>query len=195
MAHRIFGSRFVSRKLKAWHNLGRVFDENDRVSIVDAVGEVTGGVTIEARPLFYTVGEGDTAQSLEARDGNGKPLAAVVRRPTPEDAEWRFFGTVSGNWTVEQFPAYAQALNALSDDFPVETCGLLSEGRTLFLALRGDGHDVGGTDPVENYFVVEISQDPGKAHGILYTPARPALTCVSPTPGTPPVWSPSPPNS
>lgn len=166
MAHEIFGARFLSRGVSAWHNLGRVFDADTRTSLADAVSEVSTGIEHGTTPLFYEV-DG-------ARHDAG--LRAVVRRPTAEDAETRVLGTVGRDYELRQFGDYAQALNPLSDEYPVETAGILRKGDQLFFALRAETTGVKGrrgpADEVSNYFVGLVNQRPGNAHSILHTPVR-----------------------
>jgi hypothetical protein len=81
----------------------------------------------------------------------------------------------SEHWQVAQYLDYAKALDPLSETFPVETCGVLRGGETLFLALRGDSFAVQHVDEIEQFFVAVLNQVPGKGHRILYTPRR--VTC------------------
>lgn len=160
--HEIFGNRFYSRQKAAWHRLGETFDLDDEVSVVDAVGKTAVGVEIDAAPLKY-VYEGEAYQTDQR---------AIIRKPTHDDPEPRVFGIASENWTVAQYLDYAKALDPLSEAFPVETCGVLKGGETLFLSLRGDAFAVQSVDEIENYFVCVLSQVPGKGHRVLFTPRR-----------------------
>ncbi len=160
--HEIFGERFYSRQKAAWHRLGETFDLDADVSVTDAVGKTAAGIEIDAVPLKY-VYEGE-AHETEQR--------AIIRKPTTDDPEPRVFGFASENWHVAQYLDYAKALDPLSETFPVETCGVLRDGETLFLALRGDSFAVQSVDEIENYFVCVLSQVPGKGHRLLFTPRR-----------------------
>ena len=160
--HEIFGNRFYSRQKAAWHRLGETFDLDDEVSVIDAVGKTAVGIEIDAAPLKY-VYEGEAHQTDQR---------AIIRKPTHDDPEPRVFGIASENWTVAQYLDYAKALDPLSETFPVETCGVLKGGETLFLALRGDAFAVQSVDEIENYFVCVLSQVPGKGHRVLFTPRR-----------------------
>ena len=160
--HEIFGERFYSRQKAAWHRLGETFDLGDKVSVTDAVGKTAIGVEIGAVPLTY-VYEGEVRETEQR---------AIIRKPTSDDPEPRVFGFASENWHVAQYLDYARALDPLSETFPVETCGVLRSGETLFLALRGDCFAVQSVDEIENYFVCVLSQVPGKGHRILFTPRR-----------------------
>lgn len=160
--HEIFGSRFYSRQKAAWHKLGETFDLDEKVSVVDAVSKTALGVEIDAAPLSY-VYQG-TAYETDQR--------VIIRKPTPEDPEPRVFGFATEQWTVAQYLDYARALDPLSETFPVETCGVLKSGETLFLALRGETFAVRDVDEIQNYFVAVINQVPGKGHRILFTPRR-----------------------
>jgi hypothetical protein len=160
--HEIFGNRFYSRQKAAWHRLGETFDLDDEVSVVDAVGKTAVGVEIDAAPLKY-VYEGEAFETDQR---------AIIRKPTHDDPEPRVFGIASENWHVAQYLDYAKALDPLSETFPVETCGVLKGGETLFLSLRGDAFAVQSVDEIENYFVCVLSQVPGKGHRVLFTPRR-----------------------
>lgn len=160
--HEIFGNRFYSRQKAAWHRLGETFDLDDEVSVVDAVGKTAVGIEIDAAPLKY-VYEGEVFETDQR---------AIIRKPTPDDSEPRVFGIASEHWHVAQYLDYAKALDPLSETFPVETCGVLKGGETLFLSLRGDAFAVQSVDEIENYFVCVLSQMPGKGHRVLFTPRR-----------------------
>jgi hypothetical protein len=160
--HEIFGSRFYSRQKAAWHRLGETFDLDAEVSVVDAVGKTAVGIEIDAAPLKY-VYEGEAFETDQR---------AIIRKPTHDDPEPRVFGFASEHWHVAQYLDYAKALDPLSETFPVETCGVLKGGETLFLALRGDAFAVQSVDEIENYFVCVLSQVPGKGHRVLFTPRR-----------------------
>ena len=160
--HEIFGSRFYSRQVAAWHGLGETFPLDEHVSAVDAVGRVAAGVEIDAVPLSF-VYDGEVHETEQR---------AIIRKPTADDPEPRVFGVATDGWHVAQYLDYARALDPLSETYPVETCGLLKQGQTLFLALRGSSFAVRHVDEIENYFVAVLSQEPGKGHRILFTPRR-----------------------
>ena len=160
--HEIFGERFYSRQKAAWHHLGETFDLGEKISVVDAVSKTAVGIEIDTVPLTY-VYEGTTHETDQR---------AIIRKPTAEDPEPCVFGFASENWHVAQYLDYARALDPLSETFPIETCGVLKGGETLFLSLRGDSFAVRDVDEIENYFVAVLNQVPGKGHRILFTPRR-----------------------
>lgn len=160
--HEIFGNRFYSRQKAAWHRLGETFALDEEVTVVDAVSKTAVGIEIDAVPLKY-VYQGEAYETDQR---------AIIRKPTTEDPEPRVFGIATENWHVAQYLDYARALDPLSETFPVETCGILKNGETLFLALRGESFAVRDVDEIENYFVCVLNQVPGKGHRILFTPRR-----------------------
>ncbi len=160
--HEIFGNRFYSRQKAAWHGLGETFALDERVSVVDAVSKTAVGIEIDAVPLKY-VYEGQ-AYETDHR--------AIIRKPTADDPEPRVFGVATEQWHVAQYLDYARALDPLSETFPVETCGVLKGGETLFLSLRGSAFAVRDVDEIENYFVCVLSHVPGSGHRVLFTPRR-----------------------
>lgn len=165
----ILGQRFESRAESAWHNLGNVFPETEHVTIEEATDRVAGDILFKKAPLFYF--DNDAAKAVRLDD-----RFVVLRKPTPDDPEMRQIGTVGKNWKVQQYPDYAKAMNSLSDDYPVETAGVLGVGEHMFMALRGPDMGLKGPggfeDPIRNYFVVELNQSPGNSHHVLHTPVR-----------------------
>lgn len=165
MSHEIFGERFVSRARPAWHSLGRVFDLNDPITAREAIDEIGGDVIIRKIPFTLEIGD--------AKVATGK--SAIVRMPNKLNPDHEVFGTVSGNrYDVVQYTELGEALDPVSQAYPLETAGILKGGRFMFVGLRAGSFDVKGIDSerVDNYVVVLMSQEPGTSHRLIHTPVR-----------------------
>jgi hypothetical protein len=164
MAHELFGERFLSRAVPAWHRLGKVYDKDAEITAVSAVDEIASDITIEKIPFVLPIG----GVNVET------DKSAIVRLET-KDAAHEIFGTTSGNrYEVVQYSDLGQTLNPLSEVYPIETAGILKDGRFMFIGLRAESFEVKGvaTEEVKNYVVVVMSQVPGTAHKIIHTPVR-----------------------
>lgn len=159
MSHEVHEQRALFRGQPAWHNLGRVFDINENVTIAEAVDEISAGTSVHKCKTHYEVG----GQLFESG------LVSIVGQTGSTFTE---FGSAHPTWAVYQYDEYAQALNKLSDQYPVMTAAMLSEGRCIFLTLAAGDYMVAGLDHVKEYFLVNLWQVPGRAHYISQTPVR-----------------------
>jgi hypothetical protein len=91
--------------------------------------------------------------------------------PIPEDKKIREFGVVGKSWQLESYAKCAEIFNALSEKYPVETCGLIKHGSVCFLALKADSWDVQG-DQMKSYLTIKLSMQPGESHRVIHTKVR-----------------------
>jgi len=162
MSHEIMGQRFISRVRPAWHDLGTLFPEDEKLTASEAAKRVAGDIQIVKAPLSYSL------------NGETKPVdkqVAIVRLPTPEQKEPMVFGVVNDKWKAETYPELAKALDKLSETYRVETAGLLKDGRLCFIGFKGPEWDVNG-DPMESWFTANLSLNPGQGHRVLHSPVR-----------------------
>lgn len=137
MAHEIFGERFYSLRVPAWHNLGIVAEEEaGALATLALLGEPI--VTIQ--PITTTLPDGTLLEM---------PERAIVRHPTPDDDEYVPFGIVGPEYQL----ITAADICTIWDEYvnqPVETAGFLRRGSTFFITSKLPSVDVRG-DEVEMY--------------------------------------------
>ncbi len=155
MAHNLFGERFVSVRVPAWHKLGRVLEEP--VSATQAWNL--------AGP--YEVGLEDLVASPSGPIASHK---AIIRRPCPGDPEHKVFAVVSAGYQLIT-PAQFCDLWDRHVKHPIETLGALGQGETFFVSTKLPSFAV-KRDEVDNY-MLGISPMTGKeAIQIRVTPVR-----------------------
>lgn len=171
MSHEIMGTRFMSRVKPAWHGIGTIFAADLKITASEAVAKVAGDVHVVDAPLFHYDDDG-VIQRIEK-------YKAIMRKPTADDAAWTVLGVTSENWHKIDYVDLAKALDPLSETYQLETCGLIFEGARLFMAFKGPDFAV-GVDQMQDYFLVELSMQPGVSHGVLASPVRAVCnnTCI-----------------
>lgn len=169
MSANILGQRFTAREKPGWHRIGRTFDVDDHVTVKDAILEVGGDLEFTSAPLYY----------LDHATGKSKRVEStkiILRKPTVDDDRTREIGVTGGNWDLRQYRDYAEALSSMSEEYPLETAGVLGMGEHLFFSLRGPEFGVDGPggfkDEVKNYFIGEFWQKPGNSHRFMHSPVR-----------------------
>jgi len=163
MAHQILGQRFLGRSRPAWHGLGQVFDEDTSILASEAVKRVAGDIVVRPLPIFYKKEDGGTEEI--------KNYQAIVRSPTQDDPNEKIFGVTTERWNGVDYSEIAKSMDELSRTYKVETAGLIQEGALCFLSLRGPDFDVRG-DQMQDYFIANLSNQPGNSHKILAAPVR-----------------------
>lgn len=153
----------MGRAKPAWHGLGKVFGEGDVLLASEAVKQVAGDVVVNARPLYYHGPDGAEVQA-------GK-YQAIVRSPLPDDPNEKVFGVTTERWNGVNYGEIACALDELSKSYKVETAGLIQDGSLCFISLRGPDFSVSG-DEMQDYFIANLSNQPGNSHKILAAPVR-----------------------
>ena len=160
MAHEIFGDRFISRSIPAWHEIAReIFADDLVITAGEAMQRVAGDIVIEQVPLTYGV---------DVRDSG---YTAIVRKPTAEDPNDLVLGVTAESWAAANYPQLAAALDDLSRNHRVETAGVLKGGGVAFLCFRAPDFAVKGDD-CKSYFAANFSLTPGIGHKLLHSPVR-----------------------
>ncbi len=176
MAHNIFNERFIARKEPAWHKLGETFDAP--IGALEAVEAIGADFEVQKQEIF-TVAEkeitawtptGSEIISPEVRI-EVPGMVALMREPLTDDNQWRYFGTVNENYGLIQNTRLGELLDPLTDQWPVETAGLLGHGETLFLVLDAGEQDVEG-DAVRQYFLIADTKNGKEALKAIFTPVR-----------------------
>lgn len=140
MAHNIFGTRFLSTREPAWHGIGQSWTgPKTAEEAVDESG--VAEIVIGTRRMGWW---NERAQEFEPIDDR----VVIVRQPTSDDPQTVRLGEASTDYTVLQNTDIARALDAsgLTRQWPVETCGALGKGETLFVCLDMGRDTVAGED-------------------------------------------------
>lgn len=128
MAHSIFGKRFLSVREPAWHGIGLSY--TGPKTAIEAVTESGAhDIDIRTRIMGWMLDDG----TFEAIDDQ----RVIVRMPTKDDPRTLRLGDASSRYTVLQNTQIARALDdcGITKRYPVETCGVLHDGATLFICL------------------------------------------------------------
>lgn len=163
MSHEIFGERFYAARQPAWHGLGLVTEEPlGAPAALEAIG---GDYKFSLRPLSYPTDFAGSPAWIETE------FRAIVRDATDDDPEDRIFGAVKGDYEIVQNGAIASILEPITSQWPVETIGVLRDGRDIFFALDAGEMEIGG-EKVRNFFLVFDRKDGMTSLKVLFTPVR-----------------------
>jgi hypothetical protein len=69
---------------------------------------------------------------------------AMMREPLPEDDQYRYFGAVTEEYKALQNRDLARLLQPVNDVYPVETVGVIEEGRTAFFCFDAGEYELNG---------------------------------------------------
>lgn len=156
MAHEIMGNAFYSLRKPAWHDLGIVGQEEQ--NILD-VAEIVGIPEIFQKPVF---------------DFLGNPIdnTMAIHATFPATQQTLTYGIVSDNRYF--LSSHKDVLSIAYDvvkDAPVETMGLLYDGREMFLLLKLPEFKVVG-DALRPYLLLVNPLDGRKAIRARYCCTR-----------------------
>lgn len=157
MPANIFGDRFYGRREPAWHNIGTVFTES--LKVVDAVKRSGLDYDVSKVQITLPFGIGQIQRF------------ALIRQPTSDDPQARFFGIVGPQYQPLSNLDIAEIIEPLSDQWPLETMGALGFGETVFITLDAGDDEVQG-DQIRKYFLITDDKGGGKSLRIAFTPVR-----------------------
>jgi len=163
MSHGVMSERVVLYNEGAWHKLG-VITKNATMTAKQALEMIGADIIIDKMPVNVDLGDG-TFLALDDK-------FALVRRPTLDDPQHRTFGIVGNDYTVVQNGEIADMLDStLTDVYPVETAGILHDGKTIFYLLRGMEFQVKGED-CKCFFAATDTRDGKSSQQFLLTATR-----------------------
>jgi phage/plasmid-like protein (TIGR03299 family) len=165
MSDEIFGERFLGHRTTlwdgiAWHKKGKTFEAPLGAEEAIIAGDMD--IPYELQPVAVKIGDRWVEQ---------KNKVAVVRAPTHDDDVSRIFGYVNPDYGLLQNVDIGKILNPLTEEWPVETVGMLYEGKKIFITMKSGERDVNG-DPVEQYFLFTDSKTGNEAAKFAFTPVR-----------------------
>lgn len=153
----IYKSAFIEResRIPAWHKKGTIFSEGRYIEPSEGCIEIGADFTTETIPHTITV------DGVELETGT----IDIVRRANKGEPP-QFFGTASDSYRVVQNLTIAQAFDAASAYYPLETMGLLGKGERFFFTLKAPTATVKAgdmEDQLDTYFFVTDSKTPDTA--------------------------------
>lgn len=165
MSHEIFNGMAGYTRTPAWHNLGTVFE--NAPTAVEAVKAIGADFPYTLEPLVAAVKT--PAGARRALQIPGK--MAIVRGAAADDPNPEVMGIVSDQYEIVQNIQFAEALDNLTDHWPLETIGVLKGGRTLFMTLKVGTKQL-GSSTIEKYFLVTDSKTGKESARFMMTPIR-----------------------
>ena len=165
MSHEIFGNMAMYNRQVAWHKLGTVFTEP--ITAVDAVRAMGADFQYTLEPLVAAI-----------RNPEGKRVSfpikdkvAIVRGPAGDDPMPAVMGIASPTYEAIQNVQFAEALDNLTPQWPLETVGVLKGGKTIFFTLKVGSKQLGSSN-LEKYFLVTDSKTGKESTRFMYTNIR-----------------------
>lgn len=113
-------------RIPAWHQMGYVSPDGF-ADATDALNKGKGDYEVSLVP--FSVNYNGQTIELPGR-------FEIVRGATSFDPEPAFFGEVSDRYEVVQNRELAEILNPLTEQYPVDTFGVIQEGRRVFFTLK-----------------------------------------------------------
>lgn len=159
MTANIFGERFLGRREPAWHGLGTVFTEP--ITAVEAVKQAGLDYRVEKQKVYVEV----DGEYIETED------YGITRFPTTDDPLHRVYGYVSDQYHVLDNLKVAEALDPLTETYPVETAAALGKGETMFLSLDVGEWAIDG-DTLRTYLLFTDTKTGSKSAKFLLTHVR-----------------------
>lgn len=124
MPHCIWGTRFYTYRVPAWHAITPPFET--MLSATEALRTVAPDANYTLAPVFVRTPDG---QMVEL------PERSIVRYPTADDPRFTSFGVVSADYK----PVYPLMATEAFDEVvgaKCETLGFLRDGREMFLSVK-----------------------------------------------------------
>ncbi len=168
MAHLILNGRFAERlgegRRPAWHGVGQSW-QGPKTAVEAVTESGVSAIRIQTRKMGY-----------QLEDGSFVPMdtkSVIVRCPLPEDPTYVPLGTAGADYTVLQNSQIAEALDAagITSRWPVETCGALGKGETLFICLSMGQDSIAG-DEHQKYAIITDTRNGTTSLQLLTTYTR-----------------------
>jgi phage/plasmid-like protein (TIGR03299 family) len=159
---------FVAAREPGWHNLGKVYADQDGITLDTILTDLNVGTLIEA-PVYANISP-DNMPSVSVempgkkmivrvRDGQSPKPLGVVGDTRPTVAEREAFGFLQ---TIVD-----------SGEALYQTAGLLDDGKRAFCCMKmPEGLLIGGVDPVDLFLMVIVSHDASISLTGAATPIR-----------------------
>lgn len=162
MSHEIYSTRFLANDGNpAWHAIGTVRTLVQRFG--EALIEILNGARYSLNPAGFFDGETGVWQNLDDQ-------RAVIFRD-PANGFTKSFGLVSPDFAIVQPERLIEILDPVLEAYPVHTAGMLRDGSSIFLALRGEDRTILG-EGYQSYLTFDLSFEPGRTMKAYSTDVR-----------------------
>lgn len=167
MAHEIFGDRFLERESRrpAWHGLGTTLQEDEVMTVSEAMVNLDISYTIDQIPMFFRA---NNKYGFLEEYPTGK---LVNVRSATFDSDPKVLGVVSNNYKLLQPTDLAKILDPVSRQHKLETIGSLKEGKGLFMTFKVEESKIAGEDHVL-YWLVYDNFDGSGSMTMAFVPVR-----------------------
>lgn len=169
------------RNNAAWHNAGNVFTGEQ--TLVEAAAKHWADIKIHKLKVyspypFTTDKDGNALDSgFDVRPIEVSDKYNIFRAPIIEDPQPLYLGTVNKSWETKNPSWYAEKLNDLSLQYPLETLGTLGMGERVFFSLKQNpvvaSNGKGYSEDILSHFVFDLSLKPGVSSKAFTTKTRP----------------------
>ena len=162
----IFGDNLATRQ-RAWsRSATRQWSAEDKVTVKDGLQELGLLTDLEKVPLKAHLKNGDIDTTNRY---------AIYRKPTKQDRKYRQISDAVGkDYTILQPSVLARNFRKISEQFPVETIGTVSNGKKLYMTLNLGNSKI-ATEDHELYWLIVDSRDGQGNFQMCFTPIR--VTC------------------
>lgn len=158
----LFDAVQAGNRKPVWQFLGQTFENN--ITVSDGLQEINGDFETITAPMKALID-----------DNYGRRLFSIpnkycIMRQLDVD-NYAVFGQCSSDYRIIQRRDLAMAIDDLTTRWPLETMGMLHNGKTLFVALNAGEMEING-DPVVQYFMFVDTLNGKTALKCLFTPIR-----------------------
>ena len=137
MTDAILGNRFASAHKVPWWDMGWKPDAAN-VDLATAVSNAGADYDVEKWEMVAVIRD-DEGNITRVEDTTA---FGMMREPLPEDDQYRFFGAVTEEYKPLQNRDLARLLQPVNDVYPVETVGVIEEGRTAFFCFDAGEYEI-----------------------------------------------------
>ncbi len=143
-----------------WHSMGVYSDEPH--TALQALAKSSSDVNFTTAPLFAVIGN----STIQVKNS-----VAVVLEPHGDKLEYTPIGVVSDHYSLLQNQQIAQAIEPLSEQWPVSSMFSLGKGGIFCIVLKAQSFEVNG-DVINAFFTVVERHDGKGGTKIIFTPER-----------------------
>ena len=137
MTDAILGQMFASAHKVPWWDMGWKPDTAN-VDLATAVSNAGADYDVEKWEMVAVIRD-DEGRITRVENTSAFGL---MREPLPADDEWRYFGAVTEEYTSLQNRDLARLLQPVNDVYPVETVGVIDEGKTAFFCFDAGEYEI-----------------------------------------------------
>lgn len=160
--NKVFDAVMSGNRRPVWQSMGKTFETN--ITVSDGLREINGDFDIIKAPMKALIDD------MHGRRLFNIPDKFCLMRELDID-NYAVFGQCSSAFQIIQRRDFAAALDDLTQRWPLETMGLLGNGKTLYVVLDAGMMEI-NKDPIHLYFMLVDTVDGRTAQKCLFTPVR-----------------------